>query len=90
MRRPSKGRSLIAKRSVLIEGRKTSMTLEQPFWTCLKEIAAHQGTSLNHLVARIDSERLHPINLSSATRLFVLNHYRTIAEARSAKEEKSA
>jgi predicted DNA-binding ribbon-helix-helix protein len=51
------------------------MTLESAFWDALKAIATAQGTTIDQLIATIDSERQHA-NLSSATRLFVLNYYR--------------
>jgi predicted DNA-binding ribbon-helix-helix protein len=49
-----KGKSLVAKQSVVIGGRKTSITLERPFWTALKEIAAREEVSVSTLVARIE------------------------------------
>lgn len=68
------------KRSIVIAGHKTSLSLEAGFWLSLKEIAAREGVSLTALVARIDSDREHA-NLSSAIRLFVLDHYRGPADA---------
>lgn len=59
------------KRSVLIAGHPTSVSLEDEFWTAFKEIAEAQGVSLNRLIAEIDRERSG--NLSSAVRLFVLH-----------------
>ena len=66
------------KRSILLKEHKTSVTLEDPFWVSLKEIAAAQGTRASQLVATIDKDRrkAHNANLSSAVRLFVLNYYR--------------
>ena len=66
-------KSLIAKRSVIIDGQKTSVSLEDPFWTDLKKIAHAQQMTLSALVAEIDGTREHG-NLSSAIRLFVLRH----------------
>ncbi|HIJ37965.1 MAG TPA: ribbon-helix-helix domain-containing protein [Rhodospirillaceae bacterium] len=60
----------IRKRSVAIAGHATSISLEVEFWQALKDIAAQRQTSLNALVASIDSERGG--NLSSALRVFVL------------------
>ena len=68
-------KSHVAKRSIVIAGHKTSVSLEDAFWTALKEIAAERETTLSDLVAAIDSERQHG-NLSSAIRLFVLGLYR--------------
>ena len=66
-------KSLIVKRSVIIDGQKTSVSLEDPFWTDLKKIAHAQQMTLSALVAEIDGMREHG-NLSSAIRLFVLRH----------------
>lgn len=68
-------KSHVAKRSIVIAGHKTSVSLEDAFWTALKEIAAEREKTLSDLVAAIDSERQHG-NLSSAIRLFVLGLYR--------------
>lgn len=67
-------KSGIVKRSIVIDGHKTSVSLEEAFWKSLREIAIGRGSKLSTLVASIDSERGHS-NLSSAIRLFVLNHY---------------
>jgi predicted DNA-binding ribbon-helix-helix protein len=67
-------RSGIRKRSVLIAGHSTSLSLEEPFWDDLREIARARATSLNALVAAVDGERGG--NLSSALRLFVRDCYR--------------
>jgi predicted DNA-binding ribbon-helix-helix protein len=68
-------KSLVVKRSVVIAGQKTSVSLEDSFWNGLKQIASSRGITLSELVGAIDSERLSG-NLSSAIRLFVLGHYR--------------
>ncbi|MBX6328064.1 MAG: ribbon-helix-helix domain-containing protein [Pseudolabrys sp.] len=68
-------KSPVVKRSIVIAGHKTSVSLEDAFWTSLKEIAAGRGMTLSELVAAIDAKRRHG-NLSSAIRLFVLDHYR--------------
>jgi len=67
-------RSGIRKRSVLIAGHSTSLSLEEPFWDDLREIARGRTISLNALVAAVDGERRG--NLSSALRLFVRDCYR--------------
>ena|ERR1700692_798679 len=67
-------KSPVVKRSIVIAGHKTSVSLEDAFWAGLKEIAIARGITLSDLVAAIDSERRHG-NLSSAIRLFVLRHY---------------
>jgi predicted DNA-binding ribbon-helix-helix protein len=68
-------KSPVVKRSIVIAGHKTSVSLEDAFWKGLKEIADEQEKTLSDLVASIDSQRKHG-NLSSAIRLFVLDHYR--------------
>jgi len=68
-------RSSVVKRSIVIAGYKTSVSLEDEFWRGLKEIAGGRDTTLSDLVTIIDSDRHHG-NLSSAIRLFVLGFYR--------------
>ena len=68
-------KSPVIKRSIVIAGHKTSVSLEDAFWKGLKEIALSRGVTLSDLVAVIDSERQLG-NLSSAIRLFVLDHYK--------------
>ena len=68
-------KSSVVKRSVVISGHKTSVSLEDAFWKALKEIATGRTMTLSDLVASINVERQHA-NLSSAIRLFVLNYYR--------------
>jgi predicted DNA-binding ribbon-helix-helix protein len=68
-------KSPVIKRSIVIAGHKTSVSLEDAFWKALKEIAASRGMTLSEIVAAIDSARQHG-NLSSAIRLFVLAHFR--------------
>jgi predicted DNA-binding ribbon-helix-helix protein len=68
-------KSPVVKRSIVIAGHKTSVSLEDAFWKGLKDIAGERNMTLSELVAAIDSERRHG-NLSSAIRLFVLDHYR--------------
>jgi predicted DNA-binding ribbon-helix-helix protein len=65
-------KSSIVKRSVVIAGHKTSVSLEDAFWSGLKEIARAQQATLSKTVAEIDKARQRG-NLSSAIRLFVLD-----------------
>jgi predicted DNA-binding ribbon-helix-helix protein len=71
-------KSQVVKRSIVIAGHKTSVSLEDAFWKGLKEIAAARNIPLSDLVSTIDNERQHG-NLSSAIRLFVLDYYRAQA-----------
>ncbi len=73
-------KSPVVKRSIVIAGHKTSVSLEDEFWKGLKDIAVGRHVTLSDMVASIDSERRHG-NLSSAIRLYVLNHYRSGGEA---------
>ncbi|HXD52706.1 MAG TPA: ribbon-helix-helix domain-containing protein [Burkholderiales bacterium] len=68
-------KSPVIKRSIVIAGHKTSVSLEDAFWQGLKEIADDRSMTLSDLVSTIDTDRRHG-NLSSAIRLFVLDHYR--------------
>jgi predicted DNA-binding ribbon-helix-helix protein len=68
-------KSLVIKRSILLAGRKTSVSVEDEFWNALKEIAKAREMTLSQLVLTIDTQRQHD-NLSSAIRLFVLTFYR--------------
>ena len=78
-------KSPVVKRSIVIAGHKTSVSLEDAFWKGLKDIASGRDMTLSELVAAIDTERRHG-NLSSAIRLFVLDHYRSqIGEGNSAR-----
>ena len=72
-------KSPVIKRSIVIAGHKTSVSLEDAFWQGLKDIAAARDMTLSELVATIDTDRRHG-NLSSGIRLFVLDHYRSQAE----------
>jgi predicted DNA-binding ribbon-helix-helix protein len=66
---------MVTKRSIGICGHKTSISLEEPFWCILKEIAKSNKMTLSSVVAHIESHRQFG-NLSSAIRLFVLDHVR--------------
>ena len=68
-------KSPVIKRSIVIAGHKTSVSLEDAFWSGLKDIACERIATLSDVVGEIDSARQHG-NLSSAIRLFVLDHYR--------------
>ena len=61
----------VIKRSLVIAGHRTSVSLEDAFWGRLRAIAAERGLSLNGLAAMIDASR-GGANLSSAIRVFVL------------------
>ena len=67
----------MGKRSITVAGHRTSISLEEPFWQALAEIAAARQASLAGLVGEIDRARPPSVNLSSAVRLFVLDWFRS-------------
>ena len=71
-------KSPVAKRSIIIGGHKTSVSLEEAFWGGMKEISQERGSTLSELVRKIDASRQQG-NLSSAIRLFVLEHFKSRA-----------
>ncbi|MGI3903024.1 MAG: ribbon-helix-helix domain-containing protein [Janthinobacterium lividum] len=72
---PPESAATVAKRSLSIAGHRTSVSLEDAFWTGLRDIAAMRGLAVAGLVAEIDRGR-GAANLSSAIRVHVLHHYR--------------
>jgi predicted DNA-binding ribbon-helix-helix protein len=68
-------KSAIIKHSIKLAGRKTSVSLEEAFWSELKRMAAAAKLSTSQLIASIDRERDHA-NLSSACRIAVVHHLR--------------
>ena len=66
----------VIKRSIVLDGHKTSVSLENEFWHGLREIAVRENTPLSTLVGKIDRER-NSCNLSSAIRVHVFNYFRT-------------
>jgi predicted DNA-binding ribbon-helix-helix protein len=74
--------SPVVKRSTVIAGHKTSVSLEDGFWIALKEIAVYRQMTLSGLVMSVDLARQHK-NLSSCLRLFVLEFYQTRLAERS-------
>ncbi len=67
-------KSLVMKRSIVIDGHKTSVSLEDAFWQGLKDIARRRHVTLSELIGGIERERREN-NLSSTLRLFVLEQY---------------
>jgi predicted DNA-binding ribbon-helix-helix protein len=72
-------RPSVIKRSIVVQHRKTSVSLENEFWNAFREIARERDMTLSDLVASVDAERKNS-NLSSAIRLFVLDVYRQICQ----------
>jgi predicted DNA-binding ribbon-helix-helix protein len=68
-------KSPVVKRSIVVAGHKTSVSLEEAFWNGMKEISGLRNVTLSELVGEIDSHRQQG-NLSSAIRLFVLDYFR--------------
>lgn len=69
--------SPVSKRSIAIDGRKTTISLEQQFWTGLKRIARERAMPLSNLLSLIDAKRIAGSNRSSAIRVFVLERVQT-------------
>jgi predicted DNA-binding ribbon-helix-helix protein len=78
----------IAKRTITIDNHKTSVTLEDEFWSGLREIARLKNATLRALATQIDDARGRN-NLSSAVRVFVLNYYRAHAHLDDNREYKA-
>ena len=74
--------TLIVKRSVVLNGAKTSVSLENKFWDGLQEIARNENLTNSALVERIAGGRRESDNLSSEIRVFVLDHFRATNELR--------
>ena len=74
MKRGAIMKSLVVKRSIVLAGHKTSVSLEDEFWNGMKEIAKQRFTTVSKLAGSIDTQRQEG-NLSSALRLFVLDFY---------------
>jgi predicted DNA-binding ribbon-helix-helix protein len=68
--------ALSNKRSVVLGGHKTSVSLEDAFWSAIREIADAQGVAVSSLIEDIDKTRAQN-NLSSSIRLFVLDYIRS-------------
>lgn len=73
-------RSSILKRSIVVAGHRTSVTLEDAFWTGLKQIARSRGMTLSDIVSYLNARRGRG-NLSSAIRLYVLASIQAQAHA---------
>jgi predicted DNA-binding ribbon-helix-helix protein len=71
-------KSPVVKRSIVVAGHKTSVSLEEAFWSGMKEISSARDMTLSELVGEIDGGRQQG-NLSSAIRLFVLDYFRSRA-----------
>jgi len=68
-------KSVVIKRSIILDGHKTSVSLENEFWDGLREIVDAKKTTVSILVGQIDRERDN-CNLSSAIRIYVFNYFR--------------
>jgi predicted DNA-binding ribbon-helix-helix protein len=78
-------KSSVTKRSVILTGHKTSVSLEDEFWKGLREIAHMRGMSASELITDINADRQNA-NLSSAIRLFVLAFYRDQIDSHVSRE----
>jgi len=82
-------KSLVVKRSVVIDGHKTSVSLEDAFWNDLREIAHRQRATLSKVITEIDRGRQQG-NLSSAIRVFIFDQIRARGELCSRIHEQGA
>ncbi|WP_424986271.1 ribbon-helix-helix domain-containing protein [Microbulbifer sp. S227A] len=78
------------KHSLTLRGHRTSVSLEDEFWSAFRQIAEEQSIAINVLAARIDEERGTDAGLATAIRVFVLAHYQTRLEALEARLENPA
>ena len=69
-------KSSVAKRPIVVAGRKTSVSLEEAFWNGLKEISGLRDMTLSELIDEINGHRQQG-NFSSAIRLFVLDYFKS-------------
>ena len=76
-------KTVVAKRSIFINGHKTSVSLENEFWDGLREIAGYETRAVALLIEQINRDR-DTCNLSSAVRIFVFNHFRAREKMNSA------
>jgi predicted DNA-binding ribbon-helix-helix protein len=81
MKSPNDKRPVIVKRSVIVNGRKTSISLEDAFWAEVRAIASEKDTTISELLTDIDRDRQASSNLSSALRVFVLKHHQSTKAA---------
>jgi predicted DNA-binding ribbon-helix-helix protein len=65
----------VKKRSIVLNGQKTSISLEDEFWTALRGLATGQNMPRNELISSIAAGRVGKTNLSSAIRVYVLRAY---------------
>ncbi|SEK96833.1 ribbon-helix-helix domain-containing protein [Pacificibacter marinus] len=68
------------KRSLTLHGHRTSVSLEDSFWTAFRDIARETGKPINVLAAEIDELRGVESGLASAIRVYILNYYQTKAQ----------
>ena len=82
-------KSQVIKRSIVRDGHKTSVSLENEFWDGLREIAARENTTLASLVGKIDHAR-DSCNLSSSIRVFVFTHFRARVGSQESDQDRKA
>ena len=80
---------VLKKRSIVVVGHRTSVSLEDEFWASLRKIAKERDQGISHLISEINECRDFA-NLSSAIRLFILRYYRGQADRHSEKAPRSS
>jgi predicted DNA-binding ribbon-helix-helix protein len=71
--------SLIKKRSISLNGKRTSLTIEDEFWRAAKIIARERKVTLAVYIDSLNLERPPGLNLSSFLRVTVLQYFMDIA-----------
>ena len=72
MKMPNRMDDRPVKRSLTLQGHRTSVSLEAPFWEEFQRLAREQQRSVNAMAAELDAMRQPPASLASAIRLYVL------------------
>ena len=75
----------VPSRSVVINGHKTYVGLEDEFWIALRKLASDKALTVSQLVSAIENQQSPDINISSAIRLYVLDYYRRLAEEKASR-----
>ncbi|MDE0306489.1 MAG: ribbon-helix-helix domain-containing protein [Albidovulum sp.] len=66
----------LIKKSLTLRGHRTSVALEQEFWTAFEDIARRENYSVRDLVTAVDETRDDGVSLASSIRVYVLTQYR--------------
>lgn len=70
--------STLVSRNIVVEGRRTSVRLEQEMWDAIREIAVREGVSIHDICTMVDAERRES-SLTAGLRVFIMSYFRTAA-----------